>query len=122
MRLYVIPGLLSEQPIAYDDALHQLLVGLYQVPLTAMQYTLVMALVRQKQRHRASRGQEPLFVSVSELLQLTHLTRPEYVKQHLSRADEQLAPHAIVIGCLYGWGYGIFAATEVSHHFVAPPH
>lgn len=113
MRYRLVPGLLSEQPIEYDDVHHRLMVGLYLVPLSTTQYLLVMALLRQRKRWKESHGQEPLFVSVSHLMRLACVTKQKYIKQHMYRASESLAQHQIVIGCLYGRGYGIFAASEV---------
>jgi hypothetical protein len=113
MRYRLVPGLLSEQTIEYDDVHHKLLVGFYLVPLSPTQYRLVMTLLRQRQRWKERQEQVPLFVSVRELMQVARVTKPASIKQQLCRASERLAPYQIVIGCLYGWGYGVFSSAEV---------
>lgn len=114
MRHQLVQGLLSEQAVAYDDTHHKLRVGLYLVQLSITQYTLVMALVFQRERWILSRGREPLFVDVHRLMQLAQLSRPLYVRQHLFRASERLAHHDIVIGCLSSYGcYAIFPKSEL---------
>lgn len=107
-----VPGL-SAHTILYDEVNHCLMVGLYLVPLSVTQYVLIMRLLRQRLRWTESRCQVPLFVSVPDLMELAQAARPEYIKQHLSRANESLRRHQIVVGCLHGWGYGIFNAAEM---------
>jgi hypothetical protein len=49
------------------------------VPLTATQYTLVVALLRQRQRWLDSQNQEPVLLSVHHLQQLAHLPDPSHL-------------------------------------------
>src|SRR5690242_16203625 len=113
MRYRLVPGLLAEQQIEYDDVQQKLLVDLYLVPLSPTQYRLVMVLLRQRQRWKERHEQAPLFVSVRQLMQVARLTKPASVMEQMSRAAERLAPYQIIIGCLHGWGYGVFSAAAV---------
>lgn len=114
MRIQLVPGLLAAQTIEYDDAHHKLIVGLHLVPLSATQYTLVMALLRQYKRwDEDTSGTIPRMLTVQQLQQIGRLPTPTLVKQHLHRATSRLAAHAWLIVCLHGYGYAIFPRSEV---------
>ena len=114
MRYRLMPGLLAEQRIEYDDVQHKLRVGLYLVPLSPNQYLLVAALVRQRQRWEVDTDhKEPLILTVAQLQQLAALPTPSLVKKHLSEAALRVPRDELLIVNLHGYGYGIFRPWEV---------
>lgn len=116
MRFQLVPGLLSQQRIECDDDHHKLVVNLYLVPLSATQYQLVVALLRQRQRWEED-TQAPLILSVQRLQQMARLPRRAAVKKHLWSASSRLAGQGLVIASIHSYGYAIFHASEL----VAPP-
>lgn len=114
MRYRLLPGLLSERTIECDDTHHKLVVNLHLVPLSVIQYRLVAALLRQRQRWEDdTEDTVPLILTVQQLQQVAGLTRRKDVKKYLCYASARLESQDLRIASIHGYGYAIFHVAEL---------
>jgi hypothetical protein len=113
MRFRLIPGLLSQQRIEYDELHQKLMVNLHLVPLSATQYVLVMALLRQRQRWQDTQGREPILLSVQQLMQVGAIPTYDVLRYHVCIASARLESQGLLIASLRSYGYAIFSTSEL---------
>lgn len=99
MRYRLVPGLLSERAIECDDTHHKLVVNPDLVPLSVIQYKLMAALLRQRQRWEEDPDDSvPLIVTVQQLQLVAGLARRKDVKKYLCSAAHRAKLARRVLG------------------------
>jgi hypothetical protein len=114
MDLQLTPGPLSaHQQLEHDDQHHKLIINNQVASLSPKEYTLTIALLRQRKKWQDSGGQTVLCISVVSLMQLTGIRSPGVLMRHLSNAGAKLAALGIHIVSARTYGYLILFASEI---------
>lgn len=114
MELHLIPGPLSaSQQLEHDDQHHKLIINNQIAPLSPKEYTLAMALLRQRKKWQEAEGQTPLCMSVAVLMQITGIRPRALLLRHLSNASAKLVPFGIYIVSARTYGYLLLFAPEI---------
>lgn len=95
----------------HDDRHHKLLVNDRLLALSHGEYTLVLALIQQRERY--AKGLTPLCLDLKDLSRILGSSALT-VQRLLSRANSKLLAQEYEIVCLYAHGYAIFHCAELA--------
>ncbi len=122
-QLTLRPGLLTFRggdwgtagpPVVYDEQNYTLQCGRLFTRLSRMEYTLVMALLRQRERSQAAPSRAALCVSMKRLCKLSGSESELSIRRTLNEARQKVEGLGIRVIRLYGENrYCVLFATEV---------